>query len=86
MIDTFAPRRTATLDKQRAKIIIPTPALCEVLIGAADAAPAYLEILSRHALLRSLPSGCGRQLKPLRVIAKQWGAVIKRRVRRIGQK
>jgi hypothetical protein len=36
-----------SLDRQKTKIIVPTPALSEVLIGAGDAAPQYLEILSR---------------------------------------
>jgi hypothetical protein len=36
----------ATLDRQKTKIIVPTPALSEVLIGAGDAAPQYLDILS----------------------------------------
>ncbi len=56
-IDSRISHLVATLDKQRAKIIIPTPALCEVLIGAADAAPAYLEILSRHARFKIAPFG-----------------------------
>lgn len=37
------------LDKAKAKIIIPTPALSEVLIGAGDASQKYLEIISRSA-------------------------------------
>lgn len=35
------------LDKARTKIIVPTPALSEVLIGANSAAPQYLDIISR---------------------------------------
>ena len=39
-----------SLQQQNAKIIIPTPALAEVLVGAAKAGPEYLRILasSRH--------------------------------------
>jgi predicted nucleic acid-binding protein len=44
-----------TLDKEKAKIIVPTPALSEVLIGAGDAAPRYLEILSRSSRFRIAP-------------------------------
>ncbi|MBR1149846.1 PIN domain-containing protein [Bradyrhizobium sp. JYMT SZCCT0428] len=36
-----------TLDKQRDVVVIPTPALSELLIGAGDAAPHYLDILNR---------------------------------------
>jgi hypothetical protein len=39
-----------TLDKRRDKVVVPTPALSEVLIGAGDAAPAYLDILSKTTL------------------------------------
>jgi hypothetical protein len=44
-----------TLDKARKKVIVPTPALCEVLIGAGDAAPQYLEILNRSARFKIAP-------------------------------
>jgi predicted nucleic acid-binding protein len=37
------------LDKAKIKIIVPTPALCEVLIGAHDAAPRYLDIINKSA-------------------------------------
>lgn len=41
-----------TLDKQRDVVIIPTPVLSETLIGAGDAAPQYLEILSKTPRFR----------------------------------
>lgn len=44
-----------SLDKTRYTILIPTPALSEVLIGAGDAAPQYLEILNRSRCFRILP-------------------------------
>jgi predicted nucleic acid-binding protein len=47
----------ATLEKAKAKIIIPTPALSEVLIGAGDAAPKYLEIINRSARFKVVPFG-----------------------------
>jgi predicted nucleic acid-binding protein len=56
-VDVRISHLVATLDKQKAKIVVPTPALSEVLIGAADAAPAYLEILSRHSRFRIAPFG-----------------------------
>lgn len=56
-LDARISHLVATLDKQRAKIVIPTPALSEVLIGAADAAPAYLEILSKNSRFRIAPFG-----------------------------
>jgi PIN domain len=40
------------LDKQKAVVIIPTPALSETLIGAGDAAPKYLDILSKTSRFR----------------------------------
>ncbi len=42
----------ATLEKQKDKIIIPTPVLSEVLVRAGDAGPAYFEILSKAACFR----------------------------------
>lgn len=44
-----------TLDKARVKIIVPTPALCEVLIGAGEAAPQYLDIINRSARFKIAP-------------------------------
>src|SRR6516162_11229281 len=44
-----------SLDKAKKKIIIPTPALCEVLIGASDAAPQYLEIINRSSRFKISP-------------------------------
>ena len=46
-----------TLDKSRSRIIVPTPALSELLVGAKDAAPAYLDIISRSRFFRIEPFG-----------------------------
>lgn len=46
-----------TLDKARTKIIVPTPALCEVLIGAGDSAPQYLEIINRSGRFKVVSFG-----------------------------
>jgi predicted nucleic acid-binding protein len=46
-----------SLDKAREKIIVPTPALCEVLIGASDAAPQYLDIINRSSRFKVAPFG-----------------------------
>lgn len=46
-----------TLEKARTQIIVPTPALCEVLIGAGDSAPRYLEVISRSARFKLVPFG-----------------------------
>jgi predicted nucleic acid-binding protein len=46
-----------SLDRAKTKIIIPTPALCEVLIGASDAAPQYLDIINRSARFKVAPFG-----------------------------
>jgi hypothetical protein len=80
-VDARISHLIATLDRQRAKIVIPTPALSEVLIGAADAAPAYLEILSKNSRFRIAPFGERRRSKPPHVIARPYGLVIKRKVR-----
>jgi hypothetical protein len=50
----------ATLERQRTKVIIPTPVLSEVLVRAGDAAPAYLEELNRSARSELLLSTCAR--------------------------
>ena len=44
-----------TLERQRETIIIPTPALSEVLVHADAAGPRYLAILNRHACFRVAP-------------------------------
>ncbi|MBO1020476.1 type II toxin-antitoxin system VapC family toxin [Methylobacterium sp. SD274] len=52
------PRLThllATLDKEKATIIIPAPALSEVLVGAGDAAPRYLAIINASARFKVAP-------------------------------
>ncbi|MGJ5093874.1 PIN domain-containing protein [Bradyrhizobium oligotrophicum] len=46
-----------TLDKAKTTIIIPTPALSELLIGAEDAAPQYLAIINKSARFRVAPFG-----------------------------
>ena len=46
-----------TLDKAKTKIIIPTPALSELLIGASDNAPQYLEIINRSSRFKIAPFG-----------------------------
>jgi len=46
-----------TLDKARSRIIVPTPALSELLVGAKDAAPAYLDIISGSRFFRIEPFG-----------------------------
>lgn len=46
-----------SLEKAKAKIIIPTPALSEVLIGAGDAAPKYLEIINKSSRFKVVPFG-----------------------------
>jgi predicted nucleic acid-binding protein len=47
----------ATLDKERAIVVLPTPALSETLIGAGDAASRYLEIITRTYRFRIAPFG-----------------------------
>jgi predicted nucleic acid-binding protein len=51
-VDARISHLVGSLDRQKTKIIVPTPALSEVLIGAGDAAPQYLEILSRTSRFR----------------------------------
>ncbi len=46
-----------SLEKAKTKIIVPTPALCEVLIGASDAAPQYLEIINKSSRFKIVPFG-----------------------------
>jgi predicted nucleic acid-binding protein len=45
------------LAKAKTKIIVPTPALSEVLIGAGDAAPHYLDIINNSSRFKILPFG-----------------------------
>lgn len=42
----------AELDAGKARVLIPTPVLSEVLVNASAAAPAYLEILARSSCFR----------------------------------
>ena len=46
-----------SLEKDKKRIIIPTPSLCEVLIGARDAAAQYLEIINRSSNMKVVPFG-----------------------------
>ena len=46
-----------TLEIAKAKIFIPTPALSEVLIGAGDAAPQYLDIINKSSRFEVVPFG-----------------------------
>lgn len=43
------------LDRDRTTIIVPAPALTEVLIGAGDAAPRYLSVINASARFRVAP-------------------------------
>ena len=45
----------ATLEREKATIVIPAPALSEVLIGAGDAAPRYLNAINISARFRVAP-------------------------------
>jgi predicted nucleic acid-binding protein len=56
-IDARVDFLVRTIDKARQKIVVPTPALSEVLIGAGDAAPKYLDILNRSARFKIVPFG-----------------------------
>jgi hypothetical protein len=40
------------LEKRKEKIIVPTPALSELLVRAGEAGPDYLDILNRHAAFK----------------------------------
>jgi predicted nucleic acid-binding protein len=80
-VDVRISHLVATLDRQKTKIIVPTPALSEVLIGAADAAPQYLEILSRTSRFKLAPFGeraaveaAARHREALRVGSKKEGS------------
>jgi len=56
-IDAKLAYLVETLDKQKDVVIVPTPALSETLIGAGDAAPQYLEILSKTPRFRIVAFG-----------------------------
>lgn len=45
----------STLDRAKATIVVPTPALSELLIGARDAAPRYLRAISISGRFRVAP-------------------------------
>jgi predicted nucleic acid-binding protein len=47
----------ATIDAIRDRIVIPTPALSELLVGAEDAAPQYLDTITRSRFFRIEPFG-----------------------------
>jgi predicted nucleic acid-binding protein len=42
----------ATIQKSGERIIVPTPALSEILVRAGDAAPKYLDIITRSKFFR----------------------------------
>jgi predicted nucleic acid-binding protein len=42
----------ATIQKSGERIVVPTPALSELLVGAGDAGPQYLEIIARTKFFR----------------------------------
>lgn len=46
-----------TIDQTRDRILVPTPALSELLVGARDAAPRYLETINRSRYFRVEPFG-----------------------------
>ena len=46
-----------TIDQGRDRIIVPTPALSELLVGAKDAAPKYLDTINRSRYFRIEPFG-----------------------------
>lgn len=46
-----------TIDQDRERIIVPTPALSELLVGAKDAAPQYLNTINRSRYFRIEPFG-----------------------------
>lgn len=55
VLDPRLSHLLATLEKDRTTIIIPAPALSELMIGAGDAAPRYLNIISTSARFRVAP-------------------------------
>lgn len=57
-VDRFRERidfLVATLDKDRRKIIIPTPALSEILVRAGTAGPDYLSQITSSSVFRPVP-------------------------------
>jgi predicted nucleic acid-binding protein len=56
-VDARLAHLIVTLDKCRDDIVVPTPALSEVLIGAGNAAPEYLDILNKSSRFRVAPFG-----------------------------
>lgn len=44
-----------TFERQRQKVLVPTPALSEILVRAGSAGPAYLDILNGSARFRIVP-------------------------------
>lgn len=47
----------ANIQERRDRIVVPTPALSELLVGAKDAAPAYLDVINRSRFFRIEPFG-----------------------------
>lgn len=45
----------ATFERQRQKVIIPTPVLSEILVHAGEAGPAYLDVLGSSARFKIVP-------------------------------
>ena len=46
-----------SLERSRTKIVVPTPALSEVLVGAGTAAARYLDVIARSSRFRIAPFG-----------------------------
>jgi len=56
-VDSRIQHLMKMLESAKAQIIVPTPALSEVLIGAGDAAPQYLEIINKSSRFKIAPFG-----------------------------
>ena len=54
-----------TLEERREAIVIPTPALSEVLVHANEAAPQYLEILNKTSCFRTASYSDDRDIATL---------------------
>jgi hypothetical protein len=65
------------IQKSSQRIVVPTPALAELLVLSGDAGPTYLEILSRSKFLR---------IEPFGELAAIEAAAIEREVRSKGPK